>query len=82
MQDLLDSKLARSLNNVQRALNIRIHIRVRGMIRIGNSNQSGKVYDEIATPHGFANAVRVANVSSENIQAFAYFLRRPVKPSP
>ena len=68
VHDLRDTKLARRLEHVERALYIGLDIRIWRVVRIWYCNQGGEVEHDVAAAHRFPNAVGIPNVARENIQ--------------
>jgi len=77
-----DAKFASRLQNIERALDVRIYIGVGRVVRERDSDQHRKVQHRVATSHGRANTVRVSNVAGENFNLVANFWRRLIQPTP
>ena len=82
VDDRPDAQIARGLDHVERAFDVGIDGGVGRMVRVWDCNQRGQVQDCIAAGHGGAHAIRVADVTSEDLELAADVFGAVVQPTP
>ena len=82
MDDPADAQIARRLHDVERALDVGVDVGIGRVIGIGNGDQRRQMQHGIATLHGRAHAVGIADVAGEHLELAAARPRRSGRASP
>ena len=82
LHHLADAKVARRLDNAQRALDVGVDVSVRGVVRIRYGDQGREVQYRVAVLHGGAHAIGVAHIAREHLELALYVCCAAVEPTP
>ena len=75
------AQLAGGLQDIQRALDVGVHIGIRRMVAEGDADERRQVKNHIDAFHGGFHAVRIADITAEKLHLPADFLGQPVQPT-
>src|ERR1700677_4527563 len=82
MNHLCDTQITCGLQDVERSLDVGVDVSIRGMIRVGNADESRQMQHRVAALHGGAHPIRISNVAREHLETAPYVRAAMVQPSP
>lgn len=80
-ENLGSAELAGGLQDVEGALDVGIHVGIRRVIAEGDGDQGGEVEDDVDAFHRGFHAVRVADVTAEEVDFRAFLPAEAVQPA-